>query len=275
MKRFNKIFLILIVLSIFLAAIYSVFADLQSKQPASCGGGWTNCRNAFRDGTNASLATPTATLNRTAYWTSFGFSLGSGDKIEGVIARVDFNASTKNGSINVRVSGNNGVTYGPNHIIDGVIGEQTFFINVTDDFAWKGKNFSSFRVNVTCFKSGSGIDPTCSLDWINVNVTYTVFNFSVSANPSSDTVAQGNNISTMVNLTLLSGEISTVDLFSTGCPPNASCNFSPTSGTLDFSSAFSVNTTSNGTIPLGTYTITLNGVGSSKIRQTNYTLTVV
>lgn len=83
--------------------------------------------------------------------------------------------------------------------------EQTFLIDVTNDLSWTPSklNNTNFRVNVTCFKSGGGLSSKCMLDWLPVNVTYTPFDFSISANPSNDTVVQGNNATTNVTVTLL------------------------------------------------------------------------
>lgn len=256
-----------------------VFADSLFKSPTACGGQWTSCSNANADNANRA----TASKDKSGRWNNYGFSTGNGVLIHNVTIRADFFASRTNGFIDVKVSGDNGATYGPSHVIGGNTAEQTFIIDVTNDLAWTPTKLSNanFRVNVTCFKSGGGANPTCNLDWIPVNVVFTPFDFSVSASPSSDTVTQGNNATTTVTVTLISGNSQTVSLFSSGCPTNALCSFNPSSGIPTYNSEFKVQTaTQNGTTPLGTYNIVLSnivlsGFGDGKVRSTNYTLTVI
>lgn len=276
MKKNMKLLLIsLIILSIL---AFMVYADVLFKSPTACAGQWTNCANANADGVNTSTASVTGTTNKSGRWNSYGFSFGNGDIIQNVTVRADFFANVSNGFINVRVSGNNGKSYGKSHIVGGNTAEQSYYIDVTNDIPWNSSALSTnLRVNATCFKSGSGLNPTCNLDWIPVNVTFTPFDFSLSANPSSDTVVQGNNITTNVTITLLSGNSQTVSLSSIGCPINASCSFNPASGTPTYTSEFKVNTNPNGTFitPTGTYNITLRGLGDGKLRSVDYILTVI
>lgn len=268
MKRMLMFSIIISILAIF------VFADSQFKSPTACGGQWTSCSNAFADNANRA----TASKDKSGRWNNYAFSTGNGAIINNVTVRADFFASRTNGFIDVKVSGDNGATYGPSHIVGGNTAEQTFIIDVTNDVAWTPSKLSNanFRVNVTCIKQGGGANPTCNLDWIPVNVVFTPFDFSVSASPSSDTVVQGNNATTTVTVTLLSGNSQTVSLFHVGCPTNALCSFNPTNGLPTFTSEFKVQTaTQNGTAPLGTYNITLRGLGDGKSRSTNYILTVI
>ena len=210
----------------------TVFATLQSNSPSLCSGQWTNCSNAFADNTNSATATATSSANKTGTWQNYGFSIPNSAQINSVIVRADFFASKTTGFIDVRVSGNGGVSYGPAHVLGGNTAEQTFTIDVTNDISWTPAklNDTNFRVQVICFKQGSGPNPTCNLDWIPVNVTYMPFDFSVSANPSSGTVVQANNIQTTVTVTLLGGVSQNVALSTPNCPTGATCTFNPSSG---------------------------------------------
>lgn len=268
---FSK-FLLFVVLSLVLAAI--VFAVSSFNTPNNCVGQWTNCLNAFADNANRATARVVSGVNKSGTWYNYGINTGNGAIIHNVAVRADFFSSKPSGFINVRVSGDGGKTYGPSHIVGGNTAEQTFLIDVTNDAVWNGSMLSNFPVNVTCFKNGRGNFPKCNLDWIPVNVTYTPFDFLVSASPSNDTVLQGNNVTTTVRVALLSGNSQTVNLINSGCPPNASCSFNASTGNPTYTSQFKVQTSYNGTTPLGTYNITLSGYGDGKSRSILYILNV-
>ena len=251
----------------------AVIALTSSNSPTACGGQWTSCSNAFADDASRATASP----SQSGRWNNYGFSTGNGAIINNVTIRADFFATRTSGFINVKVSGDNGATYGPGHVVGGNTAEQTFIIDVTNDLNWTPSMLSNsnFRVNVTCTKQGGGANPTCDLDWVPVNVTYTPFDFSVSSNPSNSSVIQGSNATTTATATLLSGNSQTVSLSYSGCPTNALCSFNPSSGTPTYNSVFTIQTaTPNGTTPAGTYNITLSGFGDGKTRSTNYALTV-
>ncbi len=267
---------VLFVLLVTIAAI--VFAASQFKSPTACSGGWTSCSNAFSDNTNRATATPTSTTNVSGRWNNYGFTVPSGATIDSVKVRADFFASNFRGHINVRVSGNGGATYGPSHKVGGNTAEQTFIIDVTSDLAWTPSmlNNGNFLVNVTCFKNQSGSNPTCRLDWIPMNVTYTEapssFNFTVAVNPKSASTSQGTNVTTFGNVTLVSGTSQEVTLGHEGCPPDASCSFNVSSGTPTFKFKFSVLPAA--TTPIGTYPINVTATNGSLTKKALYNLTV-
>lgn len=252
----------------------AVFAVSVNNSPTACSGQWTNCLNAFSDNTNSATASVSSSNNKTGTWNNYGFSIPNSAIIDSVKVGADFFASNVRGYINVRISGDGGVTFGPSHEVGGNTAEQTFIINVTNDVAWTPSklNNTNLRVNVTCFKQGSGSNPTCRLDWIPVNVTYTPFDFSVSVNPGSSTVTPGNSAQTNVTVTLLGGSSQNVALSHANCPPSSTCTFNPTSGNPTFKPTFTVATTSS--TPIGTYNINITGAGDGKTRNTIYTLTV-
>ena len=98
------------------------------------------------------------------------------------------------------------------------------------------------------------------------------FDFSVSVNPKSGSVVQGNSINTQVNVTLLHNPTKTVTLSNSGCPSSATCSFSPSSGNPTYTSTFSVATATS--TPTGTYPINITGTGGGLTRTTVYTLNV-
>ena len=144
------------------------------KSPSSCGGDWSSCNRAFKNDASRSTASVNSTLNRTGVWNNYGFSISSNSTIISVNINADFYASNTRGFMSVRVSGDGGATYGPPHVVGGNTIEQTFVINVTDDVVWTPDklNNSSFRVQATCFKQGSGTSSKCKLDWIPVTVVF-------------------------------------------------------------------------------------------------------
>ena len=269
----------ILISSLFLVSIFAliVFAVSSQNSPTACAGQWSSCTNAFANDANRATFTATNTLNGSGRWNNFGFSIPNSAQIDSVKVRADFFASNVRGFINVRVSGDGGLTYGSSHIVGGNTAEQTFNIDVTSDLSWTPQklNNSNFRVNATCFKSPtSSSNPTCRLDWIPVNVTYTEvpFDFSLSANPSSDVVVQARRKGTIVTVTLLNGTSENVTLSSSGCPPSSTCSFTPSSGLPTYNANFNVTTTSS--TPVGSYAITLNGTDGGLSRTTTFTLNV-
>ena len=277
----NKKYLV-IFLAILLVCMVSVTAALSQRSPTVCNGQWTSCSNGNANDANRATFTATSTLNGTGAWKTYGFALQNGAIITDVLVQADFFASNSRGFLDVKVSGNNGTTYGPSHVVGGNTAEQTFNISVTSDLSWTPSmlNNGNFRVNATCFKSPTGgPNPTCNLDWIPVTVTYTPFDYSLAVSPANVNVTQGNNATTTVTATLVSGNSQTVALSYSGCPTNAVCSFVSSSGTPTFSSDFIVQTSlgngsNSSSTPLGTYVIALNSFGDGVARSQNYTLNV-
>lgn len=251
-----------------------VFAVLVFNSPSACTGQWTSCTNAFANDASRATASVSSGANKSGIWNNYGFSIADSSQIDNVTIRTDFFASKSSGFINVKVSGNGGVSFGPSHIVGGNTAEQTFLIDVTNDVSWTGSklNNSNFKVNVTCFKVGGGSNPTCNLDWAPVNVSYAPFDFSLSLNPNSANVSQGNSVQTTANVTLLGGVSQNVVLSQTNCPPSATCSFNPSSGNPTFSSTFTVNTSVS--TPTGVYLMNISGTGDGKTRSKIYTVNV-
>jgi len=95
--------------------------------------------------------------------------------------------------------------------------------------------------------------------------------FSISATPSSLTVAQGNHGSSTISTAVTSGSASTVNLTVSGIPTGATASFNPTSVTAGNSSTLTV---SAGSASPGVYSLTVTGTSSSATHLTPLTLTV-
>jgi subtilase family serine protease len=95
--------------------------------------------------------------------------------------------------------------------------------------------------------------------------------FSISANPTSLTAAQGSSANSTISTAVTSGSAQTVNLSVNGVPNGATANFSPTSVTSGSSSTLTVNA---GTAAAGTYPLTVTGTGTSATHSTPLSLTV-
>ena len=191
MKKIKKNIIFYLVF-IVLISTFAVLAAESFNSPSSCSGQWTNCNNAFADNANRATATATSTSDKSGIWYNYGFSIPASAVIDNVVIRSDFFASNIRGYIDVKVSGDGGNTFGPSHVVGGNTAEQTFLVDVTNDLSWTSSKLdnANFRINVRCFKNGSGSNPKCNLDWIPVNVTYTLDKQPVAiidANPENGT----------------------------------------------------------------------------------------
>jgi uncharacterized repeat protein (TIGR01451 family) len=95
--------------------------------------------------------------------------------------------------------------------------------------------------------------------------------FSISASPSTVTVAPSGSGSTTINTTVTSGSPQSVVLSASGLPSGATASFNPTTVTSGSSSTLTITTT---TTPTGTYTVTVTGTGTSATHSTPVTLVV-
>jgi subtilisin family serine protease len=108
---------------------------------------------------------------------------------------------------------------------------------------------------------------------ITIAVTITapsVFDFSLSASPTSRTVSRGS--STYYNVAITRSGAGSVSFSVSGLPSGATGSFSPTT-TTGTSSKLSIKTTRSST-PTGVYLLTIKGTSGSLIKTTNVTLTV-
>ena len=103
---------------------------------------------------------------------------------------------------------------------------------------------------------------------VNLGVT----DFSISATPSSQTVAVDGGTTYTVTIGNINGFGGTVNLSASGLPAGATAMFNPTSIDLLGSSTLTVTTTNS--TPAGTYTLTITGTCGSLIHSTTVTLVV-
>jgi regulation of enolase protein 1 (concanavalin A-like superfamily) len=96
--------------------------------------------------------------------------------------------------------------------------------------------------------------------------------FSISATPNSQTVAQGGTASYTTTVSDVNGFSDTVNLSVSGLPAGTTANFSPASVNTSGSSTLSVMTAS--TTPAGTYTLTITGATSTLSHTTTAMLVV-
>lgn len=264
-----------ILLTLLILSATIVVANVVFNSPTACSGQWTRCSNAFADNANRATASATGSASKSGIWNGYGFSIPSSASIDQVVVRADFYASKSTGYLNLQVSDDGGSSFGLAHTAGGNTAEQTFLIDVTADRSWTPAklNDANLRINATCFKSGNGPNPTCRLDWVPVNVTYTPFDFKLAANPSSAVIFQTQTAQSTINVTRLGGAPQTVGLSYSNCPVAASCSLTPASGATDFNSLLSVVTT-NMTTP-GYYAVNVTGVGDGLTRITTFTVHVI
>ena len=96
--------------------------------------------------------------------------------------------------------------------------------------------------------------------------------FSLTASPSSRTVAQGSSTTYTPTVTALNGFSSAVSFSLSGLPNGATGTFNPTSVTGSGSSTLTVATAAN--TPTGTYTLTITGTSGSLTQSAPVTLVV-
>src|SRR5439155_9521598 len=98
--------------------------------------------------------------------------------------------------------------------------------------------------------------------------------FSLSANPASVTLTQGNAGNSTITVSSVGGFSSSVALTVSGCPANTTCTLNPASVTppANGSAPSTLTIATTATTPAGTYTLTINGNGSG--HSTTVLLTV-
>ncbi|HSB12433.1 MAG TPA: S8 family serine peptidase [Blastocatellia bacterium] len=96
--------------------------------------------------------------------------------------------------------------------------------------------------------------------------------FSLSASPSSRTVAPGAGTSYGVTVTSSGGFTGTVTFSASGLPGGASASFTPAS--VAGSGSSTMNVTTDSTTPVGSYTLTITGTSGSLVHSASVTLVV-
>ncbi len=242
-----------------------------TAKPSACSGNWISCFNAFTNNGKSAYTTAKSTLNKTIVFEGYNLEISDG-KPKSLRIRTDFFASKPKTYISVKVSGDGGVTYGPEHKIRGTTSEKRYWIDITNDFPWTSSNLEKgkFKVSVTCFTLSA--KSKCSLEWIPVKMDVETFDFSVKLNQTKLSIVQGQDAKILVNILSIGGISAPVQLSTTGCPSGV-CSLSPSSGSPAFSSILNIKTTSS--TPTGEYNVQVKASGDGKIRSAAFILNVL
>ncbi|HTA45977.1 MAG TPA: FG-GAP-like repeat-containing protein [Bryobacteraceae bacterium] len=109
----------------------------------------------------------------------------------------------------------------------------------------------------------------------SVTRTFTVAStFTVSASPTSISVAQGTNGTTMMTTAVSIGFNSAIALNASGLPPGATVSFSPASIAAPGSGSSTMTIAVATTTAIGSYAITVAGTAGSTVHTSTVTLTV-
>ncbi len=111
----------------------------------------------------------------------------------------------------------------------------------------------------------------------NTTVTLTVTaapNFTISASPSSLSVAQGNQGTSTITTTVSGGFNSAVSLSASGAPSGTTVSFNPNPIPAPGSGNSTITITVGSSTPTGTYPITMTGNGDGIQQNTTVTMTV-
>ena len=102
--------------------------------------------------------------------------------------------------------------------------------------------------------------------------TTTTNNFSISANPTSLSIAQGGSGTSTISTAVTSGSAGTVSLATSVSPAGPTASISPTSVTAGGSATLTVSVGSS--VATGTYTVTVTGTEGTAIHSTSVSVTV-
>jgi hypothetical protein len=135
-------------------------------------------------------------------------------------------------------------------ILGGTAATGSYIVNVT---ATNGSITHTTPVAVTVTSSTGGND------------------FSISANPSSVSIAPNSSKNVTINTAVVSGSAQTISLTASGLPTGASASFNPTSVNAGASSTVTIST---GSAASGSYTVTVQGSATSGTHTTTISLTI-
>lgn len=107
---------------------------------------------------------------------------------------------------------------------------------------------------------------------VSVSTGTTSNDFSISASPSSLSVAAGSSGSSTISTAVVSGSAGTVSLAVSGAPSGVTASLNPTSVTAGNSSTLSISTTSSAAA--GTYTLTVTGTEGTATHSASVSLTI-
>lgn len=173
-----------------------------------------------------------------------------------------------NNSISLSATGQpSGVTvsFSPNPIAAPGSGSSTMSITVGSTVA-----VGTYPITIT----GTGGTTTHTT---TVNLTVTTVptpDFTISASPTSKSIAQGGNSTVAITTAVSGGFNNSISLSATGQPTGVTVSFSPNPIAAPGSGTSTMTITVGSTVALGTYTITVTGTGGTTSHSTTVGLTV-
>jgi uncharacterized membrane protein len=157
------------------------------------------------------------------------------------------------------------VSFNPNPIPSPGAGSSTMTINVGANTA-----VGTYPITVT----GSGGSTQAHSATVTLTVTAPAADYSITANPSAVTIAQGQQGSSTISTAIVGSFNSSISLSASGVPTGTTVSFNPNPipAPGNGSSAMTINVGAN--TALGTYPITVTGKGGGIQHSTTVTLTV-
>jgi hypothetical protein len=155
------------------------------------GGGWSNPERAYVD--DSSYAISDANNEQVSYW-GYNFTLPADAVITQVRVRLDAysSGSYNRDDIRLEASSDNGSSWLPASPPVQQLGgsETTYWIDITSWASWTTTNINSTQTKITHVQDGSLNN--IYLDYIPVEITYTVTSTIVTQSPSSNSVSWTN-----------------------------------------------------------------------------------
>jgi hypothetical protein len=127
----------------------------------------------------------------------------------------------------------------------------------------------TFSATLTVTDNAGLTDPNPPKRTITVNPAP---DFSISALPSSQSIAQRGGVSYSVTINALNGFSDTVNLSVSGLPSGATASYAPTAVSGSGSSTLTLTTAAS--TPVGTYTLSIKGASATLNHSVNVTLSV-
>ncbi|BCL78259.1 hypothetical protein ccbrp13_07240 [Ktedonobacteria bacterium brp13] len=147
-----------------------------------------------------------------------------------------------------------------------------------DECAWISPGTAGGAGNITTGNGSYAMQGSWSNDTNACNLTHAIVggtttnDFSISASPTSLSIAPGSSKTATLSTAVASGSAGTVSLTASVSPSGPTASLSPTSVTAGSSSTLTVNVGSS--VATGTYTVTVTGTEGSAIHSTSVTVTV-
>ena len=151
-------------------------------------------------------------------------------------------------------------------------GEET-----ADECAWI-RSGQGAAADVTMSNGAYAMQSTWSNDTNRCDISHSIVtngssnDFSISANPSSLTIAQGSSRTSTISTAVTSGLADTINLSTSVSPPGPTASLSPTSVTASNSATLTVSVGSS--VAPGSYTVTVTGTEGSTQHSTTVPVTV-